>query len=191
RADASVEGLDGGPGLPPKGCLVRGGANTAAKQFAEQVVRHGRSPFQEWSRAAFVCAGRSCPTAGRGRSRPPGGLGPPDSTLFAFRLQNQQPGGKPFSSLARSGKKIAACPTARRTPAAMDITRQSLLLRAQTGDEGAWKDLPALYRPLIVGWLHRQGVPVSDHDDLSQDILLAVVRSLPTFRHSGHRGAFR
>src|SRR5215471_3760825 len=73
----------------------------------------------------------------------------------------------------------------------MSATRQSLLLRAQGGDEGAWKDLTALYRPLIVGWLPRQGVPVSDHDDLSQDILLAVVRSLPTFRHSGNRGAFR
>jgi RNA polymerase sigma factor (sigma-70 family) len=73
----------------------------------------------------------------------------------------------------------------------MDVTRQSLLLRAQTGDEGAWKDLTALYRPLIVGWLHRQGVPVSDHDDLCQDILLAVFRYLPSFHHSGNRGAFR
>jgi hypothetical protein len=32
----------------------------------------------------------------------------------------------------------------------MDRTRQSLLLRAQSGDEDAWKDLCALYRPLIL-----------------------------------------
>jgi RNA polymerase sigma-70 factor (ECF subfamily) len=73
----------------------------------------------------------------------------------------------------------------------MDETRQSLLLRAQGGEENAWKDLTDLYRPLIIGWLNRQGVPARDLDDLSQDILLSVVKHLPTFQHSGNRGAFR
>jgi RNA polymerase sigma-70 factor (ECF subfamily) len=73
----------------------------------------------------------------------------------------------------------------------MNETRQSLLLRAQTGEENAWKDLTDLYRPLIIGWLNRQGVPARDLEDLSQDILLSVVKHLPTFQHSGHRGAFR
>jgi RNA polymerase sigma-70 factor (ECF subfamily) len=73
----------------------------------------------------------------------------------------------------------------------MNETRQSLLLRAQTGEENAWKDLTGLYRPLILGWLNRQGVPPRDLDDLSQDILLTVVKHLPTFQHSGNRGAFR
>src|SRR5215831_10923851 len=73
----------------------------------------------------------------------------------------------------------------------MDQTRQSLLLRAQTGEENAWKDLTGLYRPLILAWLNRQGVPARDLEDLSQDILLSVVRHLPAFQHSGRRGAFR
>jgi RNA polymerase sigma-70 factor (ECF subfamily) len=73
----------------------------------------------------------------------------------------------------------------------MDETRQSLLLRAQTGEENAWKDLTDLYRPLIIGWLNRQGVPARDLEDLNQDILLSVVKHLPTFQHSGRRGAFR
>ena len=73
----------------------------------------------------------------------------------------------------------------------MDLTRQSLLLRAQTGEEQAWKDLTDLYRPLIIGWLNRQGVPAGDLEDLSQDILLSVVKHLPGFQHSGRRGAFR
>ena len=73
----------------------------------------------------------------------------------------------------------------------MDETRQSLLLRAQTGEENAWKDLTDLYRPLILGWLNRQGVPARDQEDLSQDVLLSVVKHLPGFQHSGHRGAFR
>ena len=73
----------------------------------------------------------------------------------------------------------------------MDVTRQSLLVRAQAGDEGAWRDLTDLYRPLIVGWLRRQAVPDGEVDDLVQEIFLAVVRGLPSFSHSGRRGAFR
>jgi RNA polymerase sigma-70 factor (ECF subfamily) len=73
----------------------------------------------------------------------------------------------------------------------MDETRRSLLLRAQAGEAGAWEDLTALYRPLILGWLHRQGVPARDREDLGQEVLLSVVQHLPGFQHSGHRGAFR
>ena len=73
----------------------------------------------------------------------------------------------------------------------MDETRSSLLIRAQAGDEGAWEDLCELYRPLIVGWLRRQAVPDGEVDDLVQEIFLAVVRGLPSFSHSGRRGAFR
>jgi RNA polymerase sigma-70 factor (ECF subfamily) len=73
----------------------------------------------------------------------------------------------------------------------MNETRQSLLLRAQTGETGAWKDLLDLYRPLILGWLHRQGVPARDLEDLGQEVLLSVVQHLPGFQHSGQRGAFR
>src|SRR6516225_7192562 len=73
----------------------------------------------------------------------------------------------------------------------MNETRQSLLFRAQNGEENAWKDLTDLYRPLIIGWLNRQGVPASDLDDLTQEVLLSVVKQLPTFQHSGRPGAFR
>ena len=73
----------------------------------------------------------------------------------------------------------------------MDETRQSLLLRAQAGETNAWKDLTDLYRPLILGWLNRQGVPAGDLEDLSQEVLLSVVQHLPGYQHSGRRGAFR
>src|SRR5215510_7918459 len=73
----------------------------------------------------------------------------------------------------------------------MNETRQSLLVRAQNGEENAWKDLTELYCPLIVGWLNRQGVPAGDLEDLSQEVLLSVIKHLPGFQHSGHRGAFR
>ena len=73
----------------------------------------------------------------------------------------------------------------------MDVTRHSLLLRARAGEADAWEDLTGLYRPLIVGWLNRQGVPAGDLENVTQDILLSVVKQLPTFEHSGRRGAFR
>jgi RNA polymerase sigma-70 factor (ECF subfamily) len=73
----------------------------------------------------------------------------------------------------------------------MNETRQSLLLRAQVGETDAWTDLTDLYRPLILGWLNRQGVPARDLEDLAQEVLLSVVKHLPDFQHSGHRGAFR
>jgi len=71
------------------------------------------------------------------------------------------------------------------------MTRKSLLIRAREGDQGAWDDLHTLYRPLIVGWLNRQGVAQRDLDDLVQEIFLAVYRGLATFTHSGREGAFR
>jgi hypothetical protein len=61
----------------------------------------------------------------------------------------------------------------------MDETRQSLLLCAKTGETNAWKALTDLYRPLILGWLNRQGVPAGDMEDLSQEVLLSVVTHLP------------
>jgi RNA polymerase sigma-70 factor (ECF subfamily) len=73
----------------------------------------------------------------------------------------------------------------------MHETRTSLLFRAQTGETDAWKDLTDLYRPLILGWLQRQGVPSSDLEDLYQEVLLSVVKHLPDFQHPGHPGAFR
>ena len=73
----------------------------------------------------------------------------------------------------------------------MDETRQSLLIRAQAGEADAWEDLLVLYRPLILSWLNRQGVPPGDLEDLSQEVLVSVVKYLPGYQHSGNRGAFR
>jgi RNA polymerase sigma-70 factor, ECF subfamily len=73
----------------------------------------------------------------------------------------------------------------------MATTRQSLLIRAQRGDEASWKDLADLSRPFFVSWLSQQNLPKRDRDDLTQEILVSVVQYLPSFRHSGRPGAFR
>jgi RNA polymerase sigma-70 factor (ECF subfamily) len=74
---------------------------------------------------------------------------------------------------------------------AMDNTRISLLLRARSGEETAWRRIVDLYQPLIHGWLIRQAVLPQEADDLTQDILAAVVRELGRFAHTGRPGAFR
>ncbi len=73
----------------------------------------------------------------------------------------------------------------------MAVTRQSLLIRAQAGDETSWKDLADLYRPFLNNWLRQQDLPESDRDDLTQEILVSVVKYLPSFQHPGRTGAFR
>lgn len=73
----------------------------------------------------------------------------------------------------------------------MDLTRQSLLLRAQAGDAASWERLVSIYEPLIRQWLHRQGVTPQDADDLVQDVLVVLTRQLPSFRHAGRPGSFR
>ncbi len=73
----------------------------------------------------------------------------------------------------------------------MAVTRQSLLIRAQAGDETSWNDLADLYRPFLINWLRLQDLPERDREDLAQEILVSVVKYLPSFQHPGRLGAFR
>jgi RNA polymerase sigma-70 factor, ECF subfamily len=74
----------------------------------------------------------------------------------------------------------------------MNETPLSLLERLRRGpDEPGWRRLTDLYLPLIRRWLDRQGLSPADADDLTQEILLVMVRGLPDFEHSGRPGAFR
>lgn len=71
-------------------------------------------------------------------------------------------------------------------------TSHSLLERLKAEpDDASYSRLVALYRPWIVGWARRHGLPDSDAEDLAQEILLVVIRELPFFEHNSRRGAFR
>jgi RNA polymerase sigma-70 factor (ECF subfamily) len=63
-------------------------------------------------------------------------------------------------------------------------------LRVQP-DAEAWRRLVDLYTPLIRGWLRRHSVAPADADDLTQEVMMVVVRELPSFQHNQQRGAFR
>src|SRR5262245_12702951 len=70
-------------------------------------------------------------------------------------------------------------------------TNLSLIGRATGGDEAAWAKMVALYQPLIFGWLQRHSVPRQEAADLTQEVLVVVVRELRDFVHAGHPGSFR
>jgi RNA polymerase sigma-70 factor (ECF subfamily) len=73
----------------------------------------------------------------------------------------------------------------------MDATDLSLLERAKGGVERAWDRLVALYQPLVYHWLHRQGLPHHAAEELTQEVLLVVLKKLGDFTHPGGPGAFR
>ena len=56
--------------------------------------------------------------------------------------------------------------------------------------DGDWQRLLQLYRPLLRTWMVRAGVATDDIDDLTQDLLLVVLRKVSQFKRM-HQGAFR
>ena len=74
------------------------------------------------------------------------------------------------------------------------MNETSVSLLAQACDDGggaSWERLAAIYSPLLRQWTARYQLQPSDVDDLVQEVLIAVSRELPEFRHSGRTGAFR
>ncbi|MBW3600365.1 MAG: RNA polymerase sigma factor [Planctomycetes bacterium] len=71
-------------------------------------------------------------------------------------------------------------------------TSLSLLDQLADGADGAsWDRLVNLYSPLLRSWLARYDVQDADADDLTQDVLMVVMREAPGFRHNRQAGAFR
>ena len=74
----------------------------------------------------------------------------------------------------------------------MDRTSLSLLDQLKAPEDGtAWVRLDHVYGPLIRKWLLKYDVQVSDADDLTQEVLVAVAKDIETFEHNGRDGAFR
>lgn len=70
-------------------------------------------------------------------------------------------------------------------------TPLTLLERMRKPDDAAWTRLIAIYRPFVYRLLSLGGLKGPDLDDLLQDVMLVLVRHVPTFCHSGRPGSFR
>jgi RNA polymerase sigma-70 factor (ECF subfamily) len=72
----------------------------------------------------------------------------------------------------------------------MHATSDSLLYRLRGNSESAWDRMEAIYTPMIRSWLGRYGIHSSDADDITQEVILVLLRKLPGFQR-GRTGSFR
>ena len=74
----------------------------------------------------------------------------------------------------------------------MENTSLTLLNRLRnSNDDDAWHRLFSLYQPLVIVWLRKYEVQSADADDLAQDVLMTVSKTITSFDHNGRPGAFR
>jgi RNA polymerase sigma factor (sigma-70 family) len=73
-----------------------------------------------------------------------------------------------------------------------ESTQPSLLSRVRDpADREAWREFEARYGNLIVGYARRCGLQLCDAEDVRQNVLLNLSRSMPGFRYLPARGRFR
>lgn len=70
-------------------------------------------------------------------------------------------------------------------------TSTSLLHGIRNADPAAWARVCSLYGPLIQHWCRLKGVAAADIDDVTQDVLVAVIKYGATFRKERPEDRFR
>lgn len=71
-------------------------------------------------------------------------------------------------------------------------TRASLLLRLRDADDmAAWDEFVKLYGPVVFRVARRRGLQSADAENLLQEVLLAIAKSLPKWLERNDRGRFR
>ncbi|MGD9690142.1 MAG: RNA polymerase sigma factor [Phycisphaerales bacterium] len=71
-------------------------------------------------------------------------------------------------------------------------THATLLARVADGtDPAAWREFCDRYGELIRAFCRRQGVQPADAEDVHQDVLLSLTKSMPGFRYDPQKGKFR
>jgi RNA polymerase sigma-70 factor (ECF subfamily) len=73
----------------------------------------------------------------------------------------------------------------------MHTTRLTFLDRLSDGNEAAWRDFAAAYKPMLRRWLRHDALNESDMEDLIQEVMLFVATHLEGFSHNTRTGAFR
>jgi RNA polymerase sigma-70 factor, ECF subfamily len=75
---------------------------------------------------------------------------------------------------------------------AQTTTHATLLARLSGGgDAVAWREFCDRYEELIRAFARRRGVNPADCDDVLQDVMLALTKSMPGFRYDPAKGKFR
>jgi RNA polymerase sigma-70 factor (ECF subfamily) len=77
------------------------------------------------------------------------------------------------------------------TPGKASGTSLTLIDRARSRDEEAWKQLVSLYQPLVYAWCAAARVTGADADDVVQEVFRAALTSLSGFRKDRPGDTFR
>jgi RNA polymerase sigma factor (sigma-70 family) len=71
-------------------------------------------------------------------------------------------------------------------------TNASLVLRLRDPrDEGAWCEFVQIYEPMIFNLVRRKGFQEADAAEITQDVLLAVMRAVKNWNPGSEHGSFR
>ncbi len=71
-------------------------------------------------------------------------------------------------------------------------TRASLLLQVKAGDDpNAWDEFVAVYRPIVYRLARRRGLQDADAEDLAQQVLISVARSIEGWQQRDESVRFR
>ncbi len=74
----------------------------------------------------------------------------------------------------------------------MDTTRPSLLLRIKDrGDQGAWREFDAIYRPLLQRIALARGLGENEAEDIAQQCMATINRHIERFDYDPRRGRFK
>ncbi len=72
-----------------------------------------------------------------------------------------------------------------------ESTRTSLLMKAIDKDTAAWDAIVEIYVPLIHIWCRKWGLSKEDTEDVGQEAITSVVKSLHTFSKKNQKRSFR
>lgn len=71
-------------------------------------------------------------------------------------------------------------------------TRASLIARiCDMGNEQAWNEFASIYQPVIRRFIHKHGLQSADADEIQQEVLKRVARSVSTWEGTDKRSTFR
>lgn len=70
-------------------------------------------------------------------------------------------------------------------------THTTLLLRLAQEDLGAWSEFCSRYGELIRAFCIRRGLQPADIEDVQQDVLISLTKSMPGFQYDPAKGKFR
>jgi hypothetical protein len=66
-------------------------------------------------------------------------------------------------------------------------TRMSMIESLQGISDQRWSDFEHVYRPLLLFWIRKKGVPLNAMEDVLQESLISIMQGINKYEHGGQR----